>query len=122
MSHLWEIDHPYYGCSYNHSDFDSFTELRSHVDGLDEDMNFVYRWDWSDYSQPHHDDIFVRGEDRSEQKFSVCIVMPRQDTLAEWSCPIAHDQEPEVLAWLRSPRVLGHLRKWWEPLLDEEIE
>lgn len=120
MPHLWEIDHPYYGCSYRYEDFDSFTELRDCVNSNDEDMNFVYRWDWKDYSQPHNDDLFLPGEDRSKQEFSVTIVMPRKDLLVEWRCPITHDQEEEVLEWLRSPRVLGHLRKWWEPLLDEQ--
>lgn len=119
MSHLWEIDHPYYGCSYRSEGFDSFADLREAVDGSDEDMNFVYRWDWKDYSQPRHDDLFLPGEDRSEQKFCMTIVMPRKDLLVEWCCPITHEQEPEVLEFLRSPRVLGHLRKWWEPLLDE---
>lgn len=117
--HLWEIEHPYYGCSYNHFDFENFAELRGHINGLDEDMNFVYRWDWEDYSQPHHDDLFLPGEDRSKQELAVYVVMPRKDVLARWSCPITHEQEAEVLEWLHSPRVLGHLRKWWEPLLDE---
>lgn len=61
----------------------------------------------------------VGEADRSKQEFAVYVVMPRKDVLAHWSCPITHAQEGEVLEWLRSPRILGHLRKWWEPLLDQ---
>lgn len=118
MAHLWEVNHPHYGCSYNRSDFKSFPELRDHVNNLDEDMNFVYRWDWKDYSQSHHDELFIEGEDRSKQEFLVYVLMPRKDLLAEWVCPITHEQEAEVLEWLKGPRILGHLKKWWEPMLD----
>ena len=33
-------------------------------------------------------------------------------------CPIRHDQEADVIAWLHSERVAGHLRKTWAPILD----
>ena len=119
MTHLWEVRHPYYGCSYNRETFGGLAELREHVDGSDPDMNFIYRWDWADYSQPHYDDLFLDdGEDRSEQWLSVFVLMPRKDIVAEWRCPISHREEPAVLEWLSGPRVLGHLRAWWAPLLD----
>lgn len=118
--HLWEIDHPYYGPdgSGGAVEFESFAELREAVDQLDEDMNHVYRWDWKDYSQPIHDDLFLDGEDRGRQEFHVVLVLPRKSMFLEWRCPITHDQETEVLAWLRSGRVLGALRRLWEPVLD----
>lgn len=118
VAHLWEIDHPFYGCSYKTEEFDSFAELRDIVNDNDEDMNFVYRWDWLDYSQPQHDGLFRPGDDRSKQKLVLSVLMPRKDVVVAWECPIAHEQEAEVLEFLRSPRVLGTLRKWWEPLLD----
>lgn len=119
MAHLWEIDHPYYGCCYKTETFGSFTELRDNVNRNDEDMNFVYRWDWFDYSQPQHDDLFLPGEDRSGQKLVLSVLMPRIDNVVAWECPITHEQEGEVLEFLRSPRVLGTLRKWWDPILGE---
>ncbi|MBM0239372.1 hypothetical protein JNW88_23535 [Micromonospora sp. ATA32] len=118
-SHLWEIDHPYYGADGHSTKFDSFAELREAADDLDEDMNHVYRWDWVDYSQPQHDDLFLEGEDRSSQELRLFLVLPRKSMFLNWSCPISHEQETEVLEWLRGPRVLGALRKLWEPLLDE---
>lgn len=119
MPRLWEIDHPYYGCSYKTERFEDFAELRATVNHNDEDMNFIYRWDWLDYSQPQHDDLFLPGEDRSEQKLVLCVLMPRIDNIVSWECPITHEQETEVLEFLHSDRVLGTLRKWWKPLLDE---
>lgn len=119
--HLWEIDHPYYGAEGYASVADTFAELRANVDATDEDMNHVYRWDWMDYSQPHHDDLFITGEDRSGQKFTVYLLMPRKQGFWSISCPITYEQEPEVLEWLRGPRVFGALRKLWEPLLDEAV-
>lgn len=62
IRHLWEIDHPYYGSSYNDSDMESFAELREHLDAYDADMNFIYRWDWKDYTRPEFDDLFVEGK------------------------------------------------------------
>jgi hypothetical protein len=119
VKHLWEIDHPYYGAEGYVNEAESFAELREIVDRSDEDYNPVVRWDWADYSQPHHDDLFLEGEDRSKETFTVYLIMPRKNGRA-WSvtCPIAKEQEPEVLEWLRGPRVLGYLRTLWEPLLD----
>lgn len=118
--HLWEIDHPYYGADGHINRCNSFAELRDWIDNLDEDMNHVYRWDWQDWSQPQHDGLFLDGEDRSRQEFRVFLVMPRKEACISGVCPIAHDQEAEVLAWLRGPRVLGALRTLWSPLLGTE--
>jgi hypothetical protein len=115
--HLWEYDHPYYGPEDHTNRCESFAELRADIDGLDEDMNFIYRWDWKDWSQPHHDGLFVDGEDRSAQDFTVFLILPRKSMLICFTCPVTHDDEPAVLDWLRGARVAGALRSWWEPLL-----
>jgi hypothetical protein len=116
--HLWEYHHPYYGATGYTNDCASFAELREYVDASDEDTNRIYRWDWVDHSQPYADDLFLDGEDRSTQTFTVYALAPRTERCVSWSCPISHDQEAEVLAWLRGPRVLGALRALWAPLLD----
>ena len=118
MAHLWEINHPFFGADGHESHCASFAELRATIDALDDHMNFVYRWDWRDWSQPHYDELYLSDEDRGEPDFAVYLVMPRKDALLSFTCPITHEQEPDVLAWLRSDRVLGNLRRWWEPLLD----
>ena len=119
MSHLWEIDHPFYGPDSRPNPCGSFSELRDAIDGLPEGMNHVYRFDWTDWSQPMHDDTFVDGEDRTGQELTVFLVLPRKYMLIHFSCPVTHDQEPEVLEWLRSDRILGALRRLWSPLLGE---
>lgn len=118
---LWEIDHPYYGSDANPNPCGSFAELRKAVDVLDDGMNHVYRFDWLDWSQPMHDDLRVPGEEPSPQEFTVFLILPRKDMTISFSCPISHEQEDEVLAWLRGPRILGALRALWEPVLDAEI-
>lgn len=118
MKHLWEIKHPYYGADGYEEKAESFAALRAMVDGFDEDMNVVYRWDWKDYSQPHFDVLFIDGEDRSEETFTVYLLLPRKSAFMVLSCPIRKDQEFEVLDWLSGPRCAGYLRTLWEPVLD----
>ncbi|CAL9605880.1 hypothetical protein SUDANB95_05488 [Actinosynnema sp. ALI-1.44] len=118
MPHLWEIDHPYYAPDGYDDRVDSFAELKSIVDGYDEDMNVVYRWDWFDAAQPIHDDLFIDGEDRSKEELRVHFLKPRKAGFSTIRCPITKDQEFEVLEWLSGPRCLGYLRKLWEPVMD----
>ncbi len=118
MPHLWEIDHPYYATDGTITDEDSFAALKATVDGSDEDMNLVYRWDWFDASQPIHDDLHIDGEDRSTEKFSVHMLLPRKGRFWTVTCPIEKHQEFEVIEWLSGPRCLGHLRRLWEPVMD----
>lgn len=120
QKHLWKIDHPYYGADGYPNNCDSFAELKHQIDAIDEDMNHVYRWDWLDYNQPHHDTLFLEGEFRDKQRFKVYLVMPRKSAFLQFECPITHDQEAEVLAWLRSDRVLGAMRRMWEPIFDQD--
>ena len=118
--HLWEIDHPYYGSDTNNNPCESFAELRKEVDQLSDRMNHVYRFDWHDWSQPMHDDLRTPGEDPGPQQFVVFLVLSRHGMMINFTCPISHDQEAEVLAWLRGPRILGALRMLWEPILDQD--
>jgi len=117
--HLWEFDHPYYGADGYESQLGSFAQLRAAIEATDEDMNLVYRFDWHDDSQPHRADLFLDEDDRSGQTLTVYALMPRKSAFISWSCPIAYDQENEVIAWLRGPRCLGHLQKLWAPLLGD---
>lgn len=112
--HLWEIDHPYYGAEGYINEVPSFDELKEMIDPLDQDMSHVYRWDWKDW--PNDED----GDEDSEETLYVFVAMPRKSSFFSVSCPITKEQEPEVLEWLKSPRVLGALRAMWEPLLGVE--
>lgn len=118
MAHLWEIDHPFYGPDDSANECETFDELRQSVNRLDEGMNHIYRWDWIDYSQPMHDDLFLEDEERGKQTFTVFLVLPRKSMLINFTCPVTHEQEHEIREWLQSDRVLGALRRHWEPLLE----
>ena len=120
MRHLWDIGHPYYGSDINTNEVESFAELRETVDHLDDGMNHVYRWDWLDWSAPHHASLISPGEEPEPAKFVVYLVLSRKSMLINFTCPISHDQEDEVLEWLRSARILGALQTMWEPILDGE--
>lgn len=114
---LWQVDHPYYGADGYETSYDSFAELRAAVDAMDEDMNVVYRWDWNDYREPHHDDLFLDGEHRDKQEFKVHWLMPRKSSFGSFTCRIRHEDENEVVEWLRGPRCAGYLRTMWAPIL-----
>jgi hypothetical protein len=118
--HLWENDHPYYGPDDNTNECESFASLRAQVDGLDEGMNHIYRWDWRDWSQPQYASTVMGGEEPEPADFVVYLVLPRKSLLINFTCPISHDQEPEVLEWLASDRVSGAMRRLWEPVTFTE--
>lgn len=120
--HLWEIDHPYYGSDANMNECESFAELRQAIDNLDEGMNHVYRWDWLDWSQPQYASLHMAGEKPDPATFDVFLILPRKSMTIAFRCPIAHEQEAEVLAWLASDRVSGAMRRLWEPIAFGEEE
>lgn len=118
VKRLWEIDHPYYAAEGYLAEYDSFEAMRHAIDHMDEDMNFVYRWDWYDAAAEHNADNYLDDEPRTEQYLKVTTVLQRKSAFTNYRCPIRHDQEADVLAWLHSDRIAGYLRKTWEPILD----
>jgi hypothetical protein len=79
-------------------------------------MNFIYRikliccWDF--------DDLGLDDAERAVQKLTISFVLQRLSQFVTFACPVTHADEPAVREWLAGPRVLGHLRKTWGPLLD----
>lgn len=121
--HLWEGGHPLYGAGAHgevedDTEFDTFDQLRQclnrHSDG---GSTVIYRWDWID-SRSHLLDG-PDAEDPGLDEFVVYGLLPRKAHLFVLRCPISKGQEPDVLQWLRGPRMLGALRALWAPLLDE---
>jgi hypothetical protein len=110
--HLWEIKHPYYGADGHVNEEESFAALKANVDGSDEDMNLIYRWDWDDPATNEY------AEPDESETFTVYLLMPRKSGFWSVSCPIQKHQEFEVLEWLQGPRCFGHLRKLWEPVME----
>lgn len=112
---LWEANHPYYGAGENEEKHEDFSSLKDAFAAMDEDLNFIYRWDW----KVQDVDDLEEGDDPRD-RLEVFYVQPRRERLWMLSCPLDRSQHDEVLEWLKSDRVLGYMRTMWAPLLDAD--
>lgn len=101
MTHLWEVDHPYYAKTGNfyvapadqhrqgiHRDYDSWQEFYEARGGSDPDCALVYRWDW----QP--------GEDGGPDTLNVFWIIQANAICQSSTVTVTRDDEPAVRAWL----------------------
>lgn len=116
---LWEVNHPYGAADGWDETVDSFDELRAMVDGFDDDLNVVYRWDWIDESNPLHTDGYVGDEPPYAETFRVHLLQPRKSRFGTVECPITKDQESEVREWLAGARCFGYLKRLWFPIMGD---
>lgn len=122
MSHLWEIDHPYYCQEGNyfkngqHLTYDSWAAFQEEWGSLDDDLNLVFRWDWK------RDDPADFDEEDDEQpgpdRLYVYWVLQRKAILRSTECTVTEADEPAVREWLA--RKAARLRLIWAPLLGEQ--
>ena len=115
VTHLWEINHPYYcnegnyfapGMDQPHEEYDSWAYFLESEGNADFDMNLVFRWDWRK-SDP--------DESGWGNKTDVLLVfwMGQRKGLYRWTTVQVTDaDEDAVKAWLL-PR-WEHLRRLWE--------
>ena len=91
MTHLWEVNHPYYCAESNwysneaYIRYDSFASFLDEWEDLDTDLNHVFRWDW------HEAD-----EENSQSRLQIFIMLQRKG----WFRPIevfgmVPEDEPE---------------------------
>jgi hypothetical protein len=115
VTHLWEIDHPYYCNEGNffktgqHQRWDSWQDFRDetlYVTG-DRDLNLLFRWDWR---KPGHHDW-----DGAEYLL-VFFVIQRKGFNCSAEIAVTADDEPEIRAWL--VECATALRETWTPLLN----
>ncbi|MCY0916994.1 hypothetical protein OS965_02235 [Streptomyces sp. H27-G5] len=108
MTHLWEIDHPYYCERGNyfkagqHARWTSWQEFRDEtlfVTG-DRDMNLLFRWDWSD------------------GVLSLFFMLQRKSYHVSHDVAVTREDEPEIRAWLTE--CAEALRATWEPILTAD--
>lgn len=112
-----ESPHPYYGAEGPEEEFETLDELIECVNAYDEDMNFVYRWDWY---VPAQEDIALyaeEGEEPPREKLILFVVLQRKSRFVNWSAPVTEADEEKVREFLTGDRILGALRRTWEPLL-----
>lgn len=120
MTHLWEVDHPYYCSESNffareptmdtHPTWASF--IANYRDA-DFDLNLVFRFDWyegEDWGAGEYtgDDYYRNGV--------LCIfwMCQRKGFFRASQISVCRADEPAVLEFLR-PR-WGHMKLLWEPL------
>ena len=118
MTHLWEIDHPYYASQGNylsndcHTDYPSWAEFVEAEGDSDLDMNLVYRWDWQ---VPDPEDYDLPGETLPPETLDLFYVGQRKALHRSVSVEVRREDEPAVREWLTVRA--EHMRRVWEPLL-----
>jgi len=116
--------HPYYGAeAYGENgivEMEDLDELISTANDYDEDLNFVYRWDWHVPSESEIADAEEDGEEPLRETLTLFVVLQRKSRFANWVCPVGPDDEARVREFLTSDRILGALRRTWAPILDVE--
>jgi hypothetical protein len=114
VTHLWEIDHPYYAAEGNyfatgwHNHFASWEAFtaETHFYKGDRDQNLLYRWDWR---KPGHHDW------TGTEMLSLYFVLQRKGICCSVEMPISEAHEPTVRRWL--DQCAGFLAAIWEPIV-----
>lgn len=103
MTHLWEVDHPYYGtegnyysndCSNRFSSWSAFTETLFYSG--DRDMNLLYRWDWMSWRRHPRPDL--RSD--SPDELVLFFMLQRKAIACSVNIAITDEDEPAVREWL----------------------
>ena len=114
MRPLYETDHPYYmnegmwNERDRHTVYESWAEYLEDWDGLEADLNLIFRWDWRE------------GEDwglpEGVARLMIYRVFQRKASLGSQEIKVSRDQEPEIRQWLA-----GHweqMRRLWQPFSE----
>lgn len=125
MTHLWEVDHDYYGPEGSYwagieqrpyiqrfSSWAEFAQPGSMWDAI-EGLNMLYRWDWERYDPA---DFLPFGDEVPGDQLKLFWMMPRKGIMATSTIEVTEADEPAVIAWLE-PHA-RYMREMWAPLLD----
>lgn len=123
--HLWEVKHPYYctegGFFWNQTDrqtiqnFGSWAKFMAEMGSSDEDMNLLFRWDWSE-NDPATDEPTFNGDVYYRNgELSLFFMMQRKGFHSTHNVEVCRADEPAIIEWLM-PR-LAHLLSLWSPLI-----
>lgn len=121
MSHLWEIDHPYYCSEGNyyvsgsqwgdvHSEYASWQDFIEDLGDTDPDLNLVFRWDWKRADPADYED----SEELPPDRLFVYWVLQRKAILRSTECVVTEEDEPAVREWLTERAKT--ITALWEPL------
>lgn len=124
MTHLWEVDHPYYASHGNYyaspptdcyQEFASWQEFYESEGDADLDMNLIYRWDWK---VPDPDDYTPFEEDVPPETLNLFYIGQRKALARSVSVEVQREDEPAIREWLIVRA--EHMAKVWEPMLKLE--
>jgi hypothetical protein len=131
VTHLWEIDHPYYCSESNYFSRDYYTPYGSwqgfieHEGDNDLDWNLLFRWDWK--ADEYFDDDTVEARRAYADRFgdrdhawtlSLFWMLQRKGIFRVTEIKVCKADEPAVREFLAERA--EHMRKLWEPLFDEQ--
>lgn len=111
MTHLWEVDHPYYCALGNYfsndvgARYDSWDDFLEEFGNSDMDYNLLFRWDWQDSS----DDDAVESD-----KLYVFWIAQRKGFYRFDIVDVKKEDEERVRKFLE--KRFRHLKSLWEPL------
>lgn len=118
MTHLWEVDHPYYASEGNyfsndcHREWESWADFFYEFGDSDPDMNLVYRWDWRKVNPDEYD-----GEEDVPDGDLLTVYFVGQRKAMHFSSEVIvqESDEPEVRKWLTErAKTIAAI---WNPIL-----
>lgn len=118
--HLWEVKHSYYCNEGNyyandmHHEYKSFKEFLTEWDGMDFDMNMVFRWDWKE-NDPSTDENTFNGDVNYHNGRLLLFYMGQRKAKC-WSVEVSvcRADEPAVIEFLK-PR-WDYMKNLWAPI------
>jgi len=122
MTHLWEIEHSYYGpdqCYYArpdqqapwNADFSSWADFVAEgMFAADLDLNFLYRWDWQKWGEG---DLDEDAEPGTEEQLELFWLFARKGMIGKTTVNVTEADEPAVREWLQVRA--NYVRDMWAP-------
>jgi hypothetical protein len=121
---LWEVKHPFYctegGYFWNQTDrktihaFGSWAEFLADMGNSDEDMNFLFRWDWSETDSETDEPTFNGDVYYRNGELKLFFMIQRKGFHSTHLVEVCRADEPAVRAWLQLR--LDYLMRVWAPL------
>lgn len=125
MTHLWEVDHPYYISESNyfnrdcHTLYESWDEFANQFSDSDLDYNWFVAWDWREGADwelgTYNGDDYYR-----HARFILQRIGRRKALLDSHEIKVCRADEPAILEFLR-PR-WEYMREMWEPIPNAPSE
>jgi hypothetical protein len=127
-SHLWEIDHDFYGPEapffgrpqdympyiHHHDSWQHF--LDNGISDAPMGLNLLYRWDF------HAWHLSEDAEPGEPERFELALfwLMPRKGIMARSNITVTPADEPAIIEWLR-PHA-KYMQEMWAPLLPLSLD